>query len=285
MSIRLNDEELAAMEGLPHIHRCLYIFGIRQYMDYETGITGIKRGISWQSLREELYVEPHQGRIGSGSPSKDQVIRAAEFLEKNGVIKNMSEGKRLIFKCVLATQDKSAQNKPATNPLRQPATQADTFETNNDVGFNNNPTTKPAIPKIAKPATPPVSGNTTTNTIGEWMSFFEKRGFGMQLANANVNGLCIYLAQEGVTEEEVEHVMMAVNARSTDKRITTPAYYTDAIKRFIEAKRNPTVITSGQQTKRGNDYADDKRTRQQRRVEIDRELEEDYARAMSRLNS
>ncbi|MDF2867711.1 MAG: hypothetical protein K0S11_1181 [Gammaproteobacteria bacterium] len=74
------------MEGLPCMHRCLYIFGIRRYMDYETGITGIKHGISWQSLREELYVEHHQGRVEHGSPSREPVRRAAEFLEKKGLI-------------------------------------------------------------------------------------------------------------------------------------------------------------------------------------------------------
>ncbi len=88
-------------------------------MDIKTGIVGQVRGISWQSLREALYVEPAAGIVGSGSPSKQQVRTAANGLIKAGLITSMSLGKKLIFKCVLAETDISKQNKVNTKSTRE----------------------------------------------------------------------------------------------------------------------------------------------------------------------
>ncbi len=57
----MNSEELAVLAGLPHIQQLTYLRGIRPYMDVKTGLVGVKRGISYQSISEQLYVEPHQG--------------------------------------------------------------------------------------------------------------------------------------------------------------------------------------------------------------------------------
>lgn len=83
MDFVINGEELAAMSGLPHIQQLAYLRGIRPYMDVKTGITGIKRRISYQSISEQLYIEPHQG-IKSQSFSRDQVRRAVSGLVRAG---------------------------------------------------------------------------------------------------------------------------------------------------------------------------------------------------------
>lgn len=57
----VNAEELEALMELPYIQRLAYLMGIRPYMDRETCIVGIKRRISYQSLREALYVAPIAG--------------------------------------------------------------------------------------------------------------------------------------------------------------------------------------------------------------------------------
>ncbi len=115
MDISINREELEALYGLPHIQQLTYLRGIRPYMDVKTGITGIKRGISFQSIAEQLYVEPHQG-IKSVSYSRPQVRRAIESLERAGLIQNQSKDQKLILKCLLASRDYCAQNKVITNP-------------------------------------------------------------------------------------------------------------------------------------------------------------------------
>ncbi|WP_146740042.1 hypothetical protein [Legionella quinlivanii] len=90
-------------------------------MDINTRMAGIKRGISYQSISEALYVEPHPG-IQSGSPSKDQIRRAIKGLQKAGLIENQSTEHALILKCLLATERFSAQNKPAIKAPYHPAT-------------------------------------------------------------------------------------------------------------------------------------------------------------------
>ncbi len=81
----INTQELSALMELPLIQRVTYLMGIRPYMDRQTGIVGIKRRISYQSLREVLYVAPIAG-VKTGSPSQQQVKRAIKSLEKYGLI-------------------------------------------------------------------------------------------------------------------------------------------------------------------------------------------------------
>lgn len=115
MDFILNTEELALLYGLPHIQQLTYLRGIRPYMDVKTGLVGIKRRISYQSISEQLYVEPHQG-IKSQRLSRDQLRRALSGLARAGVITMQSEGMQLILKCNLASMHYSVQNKAAINP-------------------------------------------------------------------------------------------------------------------------------------------------------------------------
>ncbi len=114
----INGLELSELSGLPYIQRVAYIFGIRPHMDSRTCIVGIKRRISYQSLSEVLYVEPHPG-IQSGSPSKAQLRRALKGLERAGLITIQSNDKQLILKCLLAGKSSYSQNKVVTKASQQ----------------------------------------------------------------------------------------------------------------------------------------------------------------------
>ncbi|MCX7125455.1 MAG: hypothetical protein NTU49_06870, partial [Gammaproteobacteria bacterium] len=156
MDIKINQQERDALKGLPHLPRLTYLEAIRPYMDFASGIVGIKRGISYQSLREELYVEPHKG-YASGSPSKDQMRRVLKTLERAGLICIQSDGRQLILKCELATWDFSNQNKVATKPPYHtaiPAFLKRENKTNRYDALNQ----KATIAENAKAATPPESG-------------------------------------------------------------------------------------------------------------------------------
>lgn len=165
-AIKLNDAELEALAGLPSLALRIYVLGIRPHMDYSTGLVGQKRRVSWQSLREAGYVEPHQGLTGTGTPSKMQVRRAVEWLIRTGLLVERTQGKRLVFYCPLAHADSSTQEKPDTNPTQtrhsQPDTHPDTPETpshGTSAGqLGTDPDTNPAYPEKAKPDIPPVSG-------------------------------------------------------------------------------------------------------------------------------
>ncbi|BAQ39289.1 hypothetical protein Z046_31700 [Pseudomonas aeruginosa VRFPA09] len=70
-SFQINDEEREALRGLPMLAREIYVFAVRPFMDFATGVVGERRGISWKSIAEELYVEPHQGIKGGGPPKRN----------------------------------------------------------------------------------------------------------------------------------------------------------------------------------------------------------------------
>jgi hypothetical protein len=118
MDFVISDNELAVLCGLPHSQQLAYLRGVRPYMDVHTGLVGIKRGISYQSIAEQLYVEAHQG-IKSESYSRAQVRRALSGLERAGLIQLQSHEMKLILKCNLASRPYSVQNKAVTKPSHQ----------------------------------------------------------------------------------------------------------------------------------------------------------------------
>jgi hypothetical protein len=119
MEFLINDDELNALCGLPHMQQLAYLRGVRPYMDVQTRLVGIKRGISYQSIAEQLYIEPHQG-IKNESYSRAQVRRALSGLERAGLIQLQSQEMKLILKCNLASTPYSVQNKAVTKPSHQP---------------------------------------------------------------------------------------------------------------------------------------------------------------------
>ena len=143
--VRLYEQELEALSELPHMHRCLYILALKPYIDYATCIVGEKRAITWQSIRESLYIRPRRG-IKHDDCSKDQLRRAVKQLEKEGLIKVHSKKSRLIFELPLATQDTYIQNKAAILSLPE----TNDFSTSQ----NNKLANLSDFPKLAKATIP-----------------------------------------------------------------------------------------------------------------------------------
>ncbi|HAU1554439.1 TPA: hypothetical protein JBI73_05980 [Legionella pneumophila] len=136
-----NAHELAALLELPYIQRVVYFMGIRPYMDRQNCIVGIKRRISYQSLRETLYIGPIAG-VKTGSPSLQQMKRAVKSLERAGLIEIQSTERHLIVKCIYAELDnpapKKAVPKPNHNPDTNP-TQGDVIEEGESCNFRQKP--------------------------------------------------------------------------------------------------------------------------------------------------
>ncbi len=118
MDFLINSNELEALYGLSHIQQLVYLRGIRPFMDIKTGLAGIKRGISHQSIAEELYIETIPGCKGAMN-SRMQIRRAIAALERAGVVKIESQGFQLILKCNLATRDFYAKKKADIRPTQQ----------------------------------------------------------------------------------------------------------------------------------------------------------------------
>ena len=120
-------DELSALSGLSYLPQLIYIHGIKPYIDFKSGIVGIKRGISYQSIAEALYIEPHSG-IASGSPTKSQIRRALKSLERVGIINIQSLEKKLIIQCCLATLGYSVQKQVITNPTHETVTKESVYK-------------------------------------------------------------------------------------------------------------------------------------------------------------
>jgi hypothetical protein len=114
----INTQELSALMELPLNQRVIYLMGIRPYMDKSTCVVGIKRRISYQSLREVLYVAPIAG-VQTTSHSLQQVRRAVKSLERAGLISIQSTEKQLILKCLFATENRSVSNKADMRPTSE----------------------------------------------------------------------------------------------------------------------------------------------------------------------
>ena len=136
MDFLITDDELTALCGLPYIQQLAYLRGVRPYMDVKTSLVGIKRGISYQSIAEQLYIEPHQG-IAGGSPSRQQLRRAISGLERAGLINVQSSDKQLILKCELASRGFPVQNKADTNPTPHADTFIDSKKHDSSIGYGN----------------------------------------------------------------------------------------------------------------------------------------------------
>lgn len=166
-----NAHELAAMMELPWIQRVTYLMGIRPYMDRKTNTVGIKRKISYQSLREILYVGPIAG-VKTGAPSRQQVKRAVKSLERAGLIEINSSEHNLILKCPLAALDNSTQKQADLKPTLQ----ADTNPTSQNIDMVDTPTRlshKPDMSDLYE-ADPPQNSEKDNVFIIYWFEKFWK---------------------------------------------------------------------------------------------------------------
>ncbi|KTD60484.1 protein LvrA [Legionella santicrucis] len=116
--------ELDALSEIPLMQRVVYLMGIRPYMDRKTFIVGIKRKISYQSLRETLYVAPIKG-VKTGCPSHQQMKRVIKSLARQGIIEIRSTTKNLIVKCLLANPHEPVHIENESQPEANPSTEAE----------------------------------------------------------------------------------------------------------------------------------------------------------------
>lgn len=134
--------ELDALSEIPLMQRVVYLMGIRPYMDRKTFMVGIKRKISYQSLRETLYVAPIKG-VKTGSPSHQQMKRVIKSLARQGIIEICSTTKNLIVKCLLANPYEPVDIENESQPENSASTQ---IEQNQTVPQENIKSIKPGKP-------------------------------------------------------------------------------------------------------------------------------------------
>jgi hypothetical protein len=124
--IYLSRQELLALIPLRDELIRVYVIGIRPYMDIATKVVGVERGISYQSLCECMFEEPARGTKTRKKFSKESMRRIVKCLERSGLIEIQSDKRSLIFRCLLASLDKSVKNKADIEADTLVDTKADT---------------------------------------------------------------------------------------------------------------------------------------------------------------
>jgi len=158
MRTQFNDQEDEALQGLPWLAQLLYLRGLRPYMDYASGIVGVKRGVSYQGLGETLYREPGQGKTEFGPPTLKALRHAVSLLERAGLLVKIAADHRLIFQLVLATRDDSVQKKWGTFGADLGQTKQGTDNNNQNIDLEDKRGRFGADPDPEKWGTHPVSG-------------------------------------------------------------------------------------------------------------------------------
>lgn len=116
---------------------------IRRRMDYATGISGLKSGLSYQQFREWLeYLPPPGSRDRPYHGTGDQIKRLVRLLVKAGIIEPLHHsdrpGTKMVFRCLLASTDldrpeeeshmRATQGKPQEGHKENPATMQDSAD-------------------------------------------------------------------------------------------------------------------------------------------------------------
>ncbi|WP_410498134.1 hypothetical protein [Chitinibacter sp. S2-10] len=132
----INDVESDALAGLAHIPFRLY-HALRKRMDFRTGRVGERPKVSYQALREDLYIEPCQGRTGdeSGSPSVEALRHALRILIRVGLVTVIPADRQLIFSLVLADVEKLRPVEVPQSSNRATPDQAHQRESQANQGF------------------------------------------------------------------------------------------------------------------------------------------------------
>ena len=103
----MNQFEYSALsnEELPHEAKLLYVMEFRRYMDYETGVVGLRRRLSYSGMRTTLeVVRPRRSRKPNQYYKDREVRYFIELLEKEGLIVRLD--KPCVFRLPLATYGK-----------------------------------------------------------------------------------------------------------------------------------------------------------------------------------
>lgn len=95
MNTQWTEDEDDALQGLPHLAQLLYLRVLRRYVDYETGIVGRRRRISYQMMREVLEVRrPSRSPVAEERITTKSLRVAIDKLETAGLLRKLPKSDR-----------------------------------------------------------------------------------------------------------------------------------------------------------------------------------------------
>ena len=247
-------DEDEALQGLPWAQQLIYLRALRPYMDYATGIVGLRRGISRRSLRETLYVEPERGRHRSAAPypTESAVRNALAGLERAGLIEQIESYGRLVFRCQLALVDQSARNMSGRGTADERPTMSDIKNTNHINGMPCMSDPSKALAAHAMIDPPQKSDKNITNSEAystiprvrvdpatvhgraALVAVFSELGFPHHQVHAvKVMAMLNRWAGEGVTADDVRELVTALRESGRD---FGPAYLEGPMRDWLTAR-------------------------------------------------
>lgn len=270
---RIEDDTLL---GLPHLAQLLYLRCLRRYVDYETGIVGVTRRLSYAMFKEVLEVIRERGStIREPRLTTSQCRIAIEQLERVALIQRVKcqgESLPLVFKLRLviteAPQLNSADNallgvaEEAQLTVKTPTTQSTTPATTESTPVNAEskatPTTACPTPAPAPKGTEKTPGNGThplsvnihllnpKNKKNEdhlsldfAISLLIENGMKPRLATGRDHQQRLQeLLDKGATKSDIVTAMGSAH-RSTQGRPFSVFYLTDIIENCIHARHYP----------------------------------------------
>lgn len=251
MHVYITEEEMTALDGLPWLSFCLYVKAIKPRMDYQTHRVGEYPRISWTALAEWLYVEPHPG-VKGGSPSRDQLRRAINWLVKAGIIEVRSLGRQLIFECLLAKQGNSVQNKAAINPRKKPP-ETDTSEVIDSQELSTGLDRKSRQVKTGKAAThlntytlpvlyPDALNDFATqipSSTSEWLTIFQQQyGFSEQSLNSiKLIAMFETWCDNKISLEKLEQIK-SIADKNLGRQPDNPLYYRKFVSEWLRCQED-----------------------------------------------
>lgn len=108
MYVALTEQELDALQGSDYALTVLYLY-LKRFVDYNNGVLGMVRRISYQGMSEALYIEPRAG-VKGGSPNISALRRMVDQLIKGGLLVKIKPD-TLVFKMPYTDTQNYVQNK------------------------------------------------------------------------------------------------------------------------------------------------------------------------------
>lgn len=247
--------ELSALQGLPWRAQLVYIHGIKPYMDSKSGVVGLRRGISYQSISECLFVEPAQRRVRFVKPTVKELRVSVDQLVSVGLLSVVPAIRRLVFRCDLAMAHKSERNLKGSERAEEGQTLEGRPEAMSGAACGGIKGRVYPQVKNANKGTPLMSkSNKPYNSVVAVVSnlpraHVDRAGLINALAAAcDVSGCLVFSAERiqsarvqsmvddwvraGVSAKTVSQTIVMVLARGV--KLNSPAYLADAVREFAD---------------------------------------------------
>lgn len=249
-----NDDEEAALMYLPHRAQVLYLRGLRQFMDYATGIVGDRRRVSLQQMRECLEVtRPRGSHLEKYKPTNHEIRASLAQLEMSGLIKRLEKPNKLApMRFLLPLASIRLNEEPPMYRKCETASRSVDGSSTYEVGTDNVPQGMNRIPPLSGKSKTPVlpareasvDNSAVPSERSAWGRVLADMGFRQeQIFSAKNLAMFQIWIEQRVTVGEFKQAATVAHARNHGMPANV-AYYGWSVREIIK-QRERTTHTGG----------------------------------------